>query len=825
MSMAGLYEGAVASEERWDRKRSDARAAFMEFMKMFPNASAEDYRSYVNEITGGNSFLRGGIPTDQVLNKLAQDRQQQYAQEQMQMRIQTLSGQAQLSGQVDALASKYALDIADDNKLTEALASSLGYNKNDPATAPILGMVQRQYPNGYGGIRSSIQQELFDKNLPNVLRIIESNPNLTDDQLMALTPGMDQNAKGPQRNMLLQILGSAREQYKAKSEQARQERIQKAVQDARTQIDANGEYALPNLPGDDLAEAQRLIDPYKKGYETKRQNERRTMSLNAMSEYAKSASAVPGFSISMSRDPNVALQFKETLRRVGSIDGYTPDDADLNQFVALQNIAGRSTGEEKDKEALRSYDEQLRKAASTPGATARTLPIPPSIADPDIRKQAMDLLTAQQDMIERSQREAESRDAAKAVDTVSNAIIGDPDLMGQISRGDIKPDQITGIIADRLRVAHPDKPISADMLLSVQKAVIGRVDTLRSSKVVTEQDALKSELTKANEGATKAGKEVLADIIAKRTQDGEGNETETTSILKMVVANITENPNSGVIMTPQLATAMANYMTPSFVKDHNGDVNAMTATILSELNPLISASKRQASAFSPEFPYGDRRGSKTLITKNIPAQVIKGFDEPMAKVQAAYSELVRAQQNDDPSTTADTAMAVDKFNAAWQEAHDEIQRRGIEAVNLLAKAKEKSRIWSSDGEIDDNDVAEVRSLLAKEGEKRFSELDALKAKSTEMIISLGVRPEDQVMRTSQRIDEQRRSAWTPEEAAAAKEAAKGAKDAGVGSTQLLRAIEDVGVESVGQEWTDEEKLRIAKEQGLSDAMIRDLLGK
>lgn len=824
MSMAGLYEGAVASEERWERRRSEARAAFMEFMKMYPNASAEDYRSYVNSITDGSSYLRGGIPTDQVLNKLAADRQAQYAQEQLNSRIQTLSSQAQLAGQVDALAGRLVLDIDDDNKLVESLAGSLGYDSKNPSTAPILDLVRRQYPSGFGGLRNQVQQELFDKNLPTVMKIIEANPNLTDEQVLTLAPGLNPSSKGPQRNMLTQLLSAAREQYKATAEKAKRERIQAAVNDARTQIDTTGEYSLPSLSSDELQEAERMIQPYKKGYEQKVSDEKRRNALAAMSEYAKSATAIPGFAITLANDKRAAADFKDALRTVGSVGGYVPQESDLNQFLSFQNIAGRALGDEQDRNLLKDYESQLDKAASVQGARPDMLPYPPAIRNDDLRRQAADILKARQQAMVEAQQQADLKERTTAVDKATSAIVGDPELLDQIVRGDIAPNQITQIIADRIKSVYP-KDATVEMLMTVQRGVEQRIEALKSSQVVKDQEALKAERKDDLDKASQVGREALAGVITANTQDSEGNPTPATEVLKLVAARIADDPDSQIKITPRVATILASYMSSAFVQDHKGDVNAMVQTILSKEGQNLRAASREVSSFDPRFPYGDRRGSKTLITKAMPDRAITGIASARQAAQEAYKALALAQQNDDPSTTRDTEDAINSFNAELRKAKSEAQRQAANAIQTLRAAKEKSRTWSSDGEITESEAAEVEARIAKDLRATLEEIAALNKRGTDIVMSLGVRPEDQVMRTSERIDEQRRSSWTPEQAEAAKEAAKGARDAGVGSSQLLRAIEDVGVDSVGQEWTDEEKRRIAKEQGLSDAMIKELLGK
>lgn len=754
VGMAGLYTGAIASEERWQARRAEARAAFTEFMRDNPQASYEDYRSFINSVTEGNSFLRGGIAPDRVLQGLAERRATEYANQQMQQRLQTMSAQAQLSGQLDALAGRYALDIDDDEKMAESLATSLGYDPKNPQTSSILDLVKRTHPTGYGGIRSQVRQEMFDKQLPMVEKLITNNPNLTDDEVLQLVPGLAaENGGGSRKKLIGELLSTARNNQKAAIAKAKQERVGAAIKDARTQIDATGKYAFTGLAADEMQEAEAGIAEYYKGYQQKQDEERRRKAREAMAAAAQTYLAVPGRAESLASDPDRQREYADFLRRSATAFGVEPHESDLQFFTGTAVQQGSRDASDRDERLNKEYTEQLDKALTQPGMRLDLLPLPPAGLSANGYTRAQTIFRDKQQQLLNAEDAAKAEKRKVAVNTVITSVLGDQVLLDKFKRGDIKQGDRDQIVAALRREQGFDP--SPESVTEVFQTIQSRIDALQSSDTATAAQTAQTAAREAMDEMLKPNMAALADIVIQRAgKDGEA--TEASTILNAFVQTQLFDKSSGRVPTSEAMAMVAPYLTADLVEQGEGDFGKMWA-ILSGKPGFADAFTRASrmptnSLFELGFPNGDRQLSKQTIVKGIPDKAVANLSSIESKVSQALATLSDFAKRDDPSTTADSTEPSNAFNNALLQATNDAKGEVAAIIRQIEKFQSTSDKWSSDGAITPDEVAAVRTRLAAKLKQTLQRIDEAQKQGVQLIKGFGVTEEDRVMGGSERVD-------------------------------------------------------------------------
>lgn len=264
--MSAFVEGFQSAQNHWQNRRSDAARAFSEFRSMHPNATYNDYRTMVDQITGGNSFLRGAIPADEILKSLAAENQRKAQQQQMTQRLEMLRSQAQLSGTVGALAQNYAMQYDNDAEVEDALVAALGGDES------ARNQVRKMYSGGFGPIRQRAQFAAVKDNLPLAVQMLEANP---DADLSAFFPDMPKSA-------LSGLTDAAKRRYQESQTTKHRTDLNTLITDGKLAIDMGG---TPTYSGYD-PEVVELATPRLQAYSDQQAAER------AQNEEAKRNEAI-----------------------------------------------------------------------------------------------------------------------------------------------------------------------------------------------------------------------------------------------------------------------------------------------------------------------------------------------------------------------------------------------------------------------------------------------------------------------------------------------------------------------------------------------------
>lgn len=179
-----FYDGYQKREDEWRRQRVENARAFSEFKRSNPYASFSEYQTFIDGLTGGDNYLRGGLPSQQVLQAITSEGQKLRQQEMLSRQLDIINKQAQTEGTLSALAERNSLQYDDDAKLEEALIGQLGGDQTGARE-----MIKRMYPGGFKAIRERAKASLFNQFLPKAIDFLEKNPNA--ELPRELFPGVD----------------------------------------------------------------------------------------------------------------------------------------------------------------------------------------------------------------------------------------------------------------------------------------------------------------------------------------------------------------------------------------------------------------------------------------------------------------------------------------------------------------------------------------------------------------------------------------------------------------------------------------------------------
>lgn len=170
---AGISQGMVKEDQRLRVLRSHNLDAFARFRELFPDASPGDMISYREELAGGMNYLRGGLPSDQVIGDLHKRQGEKRQRE----RLQNMAAEEGFKKQIgdlfqDRLKALTLSDIDDDKYLEHA--DALAQEFEDPRGQKLYAETIRP---GLTKVRSEAKQaHAFDV----LKRLTDLSPNFTD---------------------------------------------------------------------------------------------------------------------------------------------------------------------------------------------------------------------------------------------------------------------------------------------------------------------------------------------------------------------------------------------------------------------------------------------------------------------------------------------------------------------------------------------------------------------------------------------------------------------------------------------------------------------
>lgn len=191
---AGFGQGFNAQRDTNQRKRVEVAKAFEEFKRNNPYATVQDYQQYIDGMAGGSNYLRGGMPSGEVLENLATNNRKQKELDDLNNHLSLLQNQAQTEGALKAQIDNAVLNSGGDfSGAAETFLKGLpGIDSNNALKTSIMGNFNQPYYNDL------IRQRVI-KNMPSAIQYLEAaeDPTAITDQEIADNLGVSLDiAKG-----------------------------------------------------------------------------------------------------------------------------------------------------------------------------------------------------------------------------------------------------------------------------------------------------------------------------------------------------------------------------------------------------------------------------------------------------------------------------------------------------------------------------------------------------------------------------------------------------------------------------------------------------
>ena len=131
MFMNAAYSGFTDQREKRNRQRRELAKAFQEFQRMNPEATVQDFQSFIDSMSGsglGSNYVRGGAPSMPILNKLAEEGAARKSQRLQEQASANFRRRAENLSTLEAMADRAVLGMSGDNfdAAYDDFVSSLG---------------------------------------------------------------------------------------------------------------------------------------------------------------------------------------------------------------------------------------------------------------------------------------------------------------------------------------------------------------------------------------------------------------------------------------------------------------------------------------------------------------------------------------------------------------------------------------------------------------------------------------------------------------------------------------------------------------------------
>lgn len=179
VSWVGVNQGWQQRGDELSRKRREMAQAFEQFRQSNPYATAEDFQSFIDQMSGGRNYIRGGAPSAEILERLGADNQQRRQRDEFNNRLSDLMARQQAQQSLMSLADQSLLQMDGDDLIGayEGFKSQFGPDMEEMMGS--LGVRGMFTPERVASLRAGVMRE----NLPAVMDFMRANPQIAN------TPG------------------------------------------------------------------------------------------------------------------------------------------------------------------------------------------------------------------------------------------------------------------------------------------------------------------------------------------------------------------------------------------------------------------------------------------------------------------------------------------------------------------------------------------------------------------------------------------------------------------------------------------------------------
>lgn len=227
--MTGFAQGFQQRGDELSRRRREIAQAFNEFRQTNPDATLREMQDFIDAQSGGENYLRGGAPSNDVLRQIADRNAEQARQRATRAALEDARNRNAFRGELSAAIDTHLLDMPDDN-FDNAYSSFVGdYGQGDDSIFEGLN-VRSMFTNER---RTRIErQHANDENMiTQAMQLIEAAPDTIDAPLVAQEIGVN-------RRVAQALIDAARRRLE-EQEQERQRAAGRQAQEDRNRALGN----------------------------------------------------------------------------------------------------------------------------------------------------------------------------------------------------------------------------------------------------------------------------------------------------------------------------------------------------------------------------------------------------------------------------------------------------------------------------------------------------------------------------------------------------------------------------------------------------------
>lgn len=177
----GIFSGSFAQGMAEERNRLAGERlrvaqAFDQFRRNNPHATLQEFQGFADQVSGGDSYLRGRFPSDEVMSRLAQENAQRKAMDDAERQAGVLQRELQVDRALEESFRRRALTSGD---VTRSLEETIAAFGRDPASREALRSRLSANIGDPGRYLERLQFEETERVMPNILSALRQGIDLT----------------------------------------------------------------------------------------------------------------------------------------------------------------------------------------------------------------------------------------------------------------------------------------------------------------------------------------------------------------------------------------------------------------------------------------------------------------------------------------------------------------------------------------------------------------------------------------------------------------------------------------------------------------------
>ena len=216
-----IQQGMNESDDRYQTKRLNNLRLYNLFKETFPTASITDHQNFINNMAGGDRYLRGQLPSEDALLAYDKERTRLTKEREENRRYELLTRQMEIESRADKIIDREAATGIDPKDIQKRLFEQFGENN------PLGKIFRKRFGTGLQGVTSRVQAARVTK--ANEVWGNLKGLNLDESNLKTILDNMGYKSSNP---IYKQVLASNTAFQKEKTEAKILKYIPEIKQDA-----------------------------------------------------------------------------------------------------------------------------------------------------------------------------------------------------------------------------------------------------------------------------------------------------------------------------------------------------------------------------------------------------------------------------------------------------------------------------------------------------------------------------------------------------------------------------------------------------------------